>query len=95
MRRTRNKLQVVPAPPGKNFKSIFRRNTMKSAQFLVAALALTAATGAFASYDDGASDSAFLKQAAATATTQAPAPAPAAAPVQRPAALDASQFAQP
>jgi hypothetical protein len=52
---------------------------MKSVKFLAAAFALTAATGAFAAYDDGASDSDFLKNAAAPATTQAPAPAPAAA----------------
>jgi hypothetical protein len=71
---------------------------MKSVKFLAAALAITAATGAFAAYDDGASDSAFLKQVPAPVTTQAPAPAPAAAaaPVRHPDLNDINnQIVQP
>jgi hypothetical protein len=52
---------------------------MKSVKFLAAAFALTAITGAFAAYDDGSSDSAWLNQPVA-ASTQAAAPAAAAAP---------------
>lgn len=49
-------------------------------KFFAAALALTAATGAFAASDDGASDSAWLQQAtSAYSRAQAPAPAPTAA----------------
>jgi hypothetical protein len=69
---------------------------MKSVKYLAAALALTAATGAFAAYDDGASDSAFLKDAVAPVSTQAPAPVTTVAPVQHPDYNDLNnQIGQP
>ena len=44
---------------------LFKENTMKfTAQLFAATLALTAATGAFASETDGAADNAWLKQVA-------------------------------
>ena len=51
-------------------------NTLKA---LAASALLIAAGSAFASYDDGQPDNAWLMQPAATQVVQAPAPAPAPA----------------
>jgi hypothetical protein len=52
---------------------------MKTIKFLAATAILCAAGSAFASYDDGQPDNAWLMQPAASQVAQTPAPAPTAA----------------